>query len=399
MFEIRGKKMKKLFFLGFIFFIFITICSSKEAFGIWEGPTEVIIAEWGIGEKQFGFEHGDTYDLFPTIFDISKEGLIVVTDGLNGRFKVFNPNGTFLRNIVPPVENPKKWVVEPKFIDSTIMLALNKYFFFSTSGEVLTSFVGPRKKKYWGGYNGKLYIEQIDPIYKWFVYSSTGELLKTYTEKPIELGVITEQHIGEGQYKVTVKYPDKKWVIIGEGRGTKYIRDICGNLYCEGDLQVIRYDEFGNEIDRLTLPKKRIEKISNQIGRLITKDFEEYGSIKLAPNGDVFAWKRTPKNYGIVKWTWQGDPDAPQDLKVTSSIKGFNLTWLTPIINNENIKGYEIYRSCDGCGFYKKLGTVNEDVLKYEDKEASSDAIYCYKVRAIIDKNYTGFSNEAIGKK
>ena len=38
----------------------------------------------------------------------------------------------------------------------------------------------------------------------------------------------------------------------------------------------------------------------------------EYGSPILAPNGDVYTWKRTPDKYSIIKWTWKDDPNAPK---------------------------------------------------------------------------------------
>ena len=53
------------------------------------------------------------------------------------------------------------------------------------------------------------------------IYSPTGQLIKTYTSRPPELGVVTETPLGNGQYKVTVTYPDRVWSIIGRGVDTQ----------------------------------------------------------------------------------------------------------------------------------------------------------------------------------
>lgn len=37
----------------------------------------------------------------------------------------------------------------------------------------------------------------------------------------------------------------------------------------------------------------------------------EYGEPVVAPNGDVYAWKKTDFGYSILKWTWVDDPDTP----------------------------------------------------------------------------------------
>jgi len=117
---------------------------------------------------------------------------------------------------------------------------------------------------------------------------------------------VKEQKIGPGKYKVTVTYPDKEWVIIGRGRFPRYMRDINGNLYGVGDTQVARYDAEGNEIARLTMPESRYEEKTLGPGvEPLIKVIEEYGTPVVAPNGDVYTWKRTPERYYIIKWTWK----------------------------------------------------------------------------------------------
>ncbi len=296
--------MKKLVIGLIILWSFL----GSMAIAAWQGPAEVIIGTWGSNDDQFGIEYGDTHDIFPGSFDVSIEGYIVISDGVNGRFKLFNLNGQLLRNITPPVENPKGWVIKPKFVNSNIFLIVGKMFFFSLTGEVVTTIDAPGKISFnWGNYNGKLYVEQTGPLYQWLVYSPTGQLLQTYTSKPLELGVIKERKLAPGQYKVTVKYPDKEWVIIGKGACPQYVRDTNGNLYCVGDIGVIRYDDKGNETASLMMPKKKIEEIPAKDPGVepMIKVIEGYGSPVVAPNGDVYTWKRTPDKYYIIKWTWQ----------------------------------------------------------------------------------------------
>lgn len=144
---------------------------------------------------------------------------------------------------------------------------------------------------------------------KYYKYSSTGQLLKTYSEKPLELGTIKEQKINEDEYKVTVTYPDNEWIIVGGGACAKYVRDMNGNLYCAGEEQVIKYSSSGKEIGRITMPADNIDEID--FGPSQEPQYnviEEYGFALVAPNGDVYTWKRTPDSYSIIKWTWQDDP-------------------------------------------------------------------------------------------
>ncbi|MBM4137856.1 MAG: hypothetical protein FJ241_13665 [Nitrospira sp.] len=142
---------------------------------------------------------------------------------------------------------------------------------------------------------------------EYILKSPSGEILKVATEKPTELGIVKEKKLAPGQYKVTIKYPDKEWVIVGGGVCQGYVRDMNGNLYCTGDKEVIRYNDKGEEVAKLTMPEdKKEETPAKDPGVEPTiKVIEEYGSPVIAPNGDVYTWKRTPEKFYIIKWTWQ----------------------------------------------------------------------------------------------
>jgi len=167
--------------------------------------------------------------------------------------------------------------------------------------------------------SGKTSVAVVgNSIYVWngenagYQYALSGQLIKTTTKRPVELGLVTENGIGNGQYKITVTYPDKTWSYNDVGPMAAYLRDINGNLYGYGDTQAVRYTACGKTLATLTMPKTITSKKSwgPRVEPQITV-LEEYGSPIIAPNGDIYAWKRTPDKYSILKWTWVDDPNIP----------------------------------------------------------------------------------------
>ena len=242
---------------------------------------------------------------------------------------------------------------------------------------------------------------------KYFLISPNGKMLKSYESRPLEVGMIKEEKIGEDEYKVTIKYPDKEWVNYGEGSCGNYVRDMNDKLYCPGSKQVIRYSSCGKEIAELMIPDDNIEEIPRAPGiEPIINVIEEYGSAVIAPNGDVYTWKRTPDKYSIIKWTWQdspndpvGGPDPSKDLSATSSPTGISLGWDASPQDPGCVTGYEIFRSTTAGGPYTTLASVNKGVFKYEDATAESGITYYYRVRALSDLGPSEYSNEAFGKR
>lgn len=238
------------------------------------------------------------------------------------------------------------------------------------------------------------------------LYSPTGQFIKTSTERPLELGKVKEQRISSGKYKITVTYADKEWGIVGAGVLPKYMRDTNGNLYGFGDVQVFRYDNCGREMASLTMPEKQTQEISR--GPAVEpkiKVLAEYGSPVVAPNGDVYTWKRTPDTYSILKWTWMDDPsvppgpDAPTGLAVAASVGGLYLSWIASPQDPGCVTGYEISRATSAGGVSSTIATVNAGALKYNDTTASAGTMYYYKVRAVAGNEFSPYSNEASGKR
>jgi hypothetical protein len=364
--------------VALVLLAFIGLTAESKA--IWQGPTEILSGAWGPENTQFGIEYGDTNDVFGGPFYILLDEKIIVTDIMNGRVKVYDSAGTLTKVVKCLKTQTGDWNEECRFEGDYLQTIVD--------GSIWTTLY---KQKKWN----------------YYLYTPTGQLLKTYTERPLELGRVTEKRIpSTKQYKVTVKYPDKEWTIIGKGQFPTYMRDSSGNLYAYGENQAVRYDSCGKELARLTMPKAQVETVSRG-EQVDPKDIflEEYGSPVIAPNGDVYTWKRTPDKYSIVKWTWQDDPnalsgpDAPTGLAVTPSTTGLYLTWKASPQDPGCVTGYEIARSTSSGGVYTTLATVDKGVLKYNDTTAIAGATYYYKVRAVSGTEYSPYTSEVSGKR
>ncbi|HWR58493.1 MAG TPA: fibronectin type III domain-containing protein [Thermodesulfovibrionales bacterium] len=379
--------------------ILIGLFAGTVSYASWQGPTDVLSGGWGSGDTSFGLESGDTSDRLPSLAAVLSDGRIVISDEVNEREVIYTSNGTLLKIVPWDITQNGSKVANPEY---------PKYQYWNVQG--FTS-------------EGNIWIKIDDFMLK----SSSGEVLKTYSERPPELGIIKEQkipiNIGDlknptdmanakeqiaalKKYRITVTFPDKVWGIVGKGM-IPYMRDMNGNLYGYGERQAIRYNSCGKELARLTVPKETIEEVSRgeQVEPLTTV-LEQYGSPVLAPNGDVYTWKRTPDKYSIIKWTWQDDPnppanvpDSPTDLATTSSATALGLAWKASLQDPGCVTGYEIARSITAGAGYSTLGAVDKSVFKYEDSTAEADKTYYYKVRAKGGDGYSDYSNEASGKR
>jgi hypothetical protein len=305
-----------------ILLFIILACLTSISIAAWQGPAEIVTGGWGSGETQFGYKSGDTFDQFPQFINISSEGNIVITDGQNGRFKLYSSNGQLLRNITPPLENPKDWVINPKFVGSNIVLITRYYFFFSLSGEVISSIDAQGKVvDFWDTINNKLYIKERNPV-KWEIYSATGNLLQTMNERPPELGAVTRKSLGGGKYRYKIEYPEQIISVETNEIVDRFLKDSIGRVngiakvdsgdeYCT--YQVSKYSSCGKILDSVKMPTTRfeppvIERREFGVFEGPRRVIEEYGKPVISPNGDLYTWKRTPDTYSILKWTWQDDP-------------------------------------------------------------------------------------------
>ncbi|MDH7556959.1 MAG: hypothetical protein QHG94_08530, partial [Candidatus Methanosuratincola sp.] len=222
-----------------------------------------------------------------------------------GRLYIISPVGSIIK-IIEPLKYRFQMFYNPFIVGDKILLkAKDDYMLYDYSGNLVTSFKGIVYTPEIHVVNNTIIVLNSQDN-KYLKYSSTGQLLNTYTERPLELGEVKEKKLAPGRYKVTVKYPNKTWEIMGAGASPQYIRDLNGNLYGVGHRQVARYDDQGKELARLTMPEGRYEEESRDPGvEPLISVFEEYGSPVVAPNGDVYTWKRTPDRYYIIKWVWQ----------------------------------------------------------------------------------------------
>ena len=305
----------------------------NNVYATWLGPVQVLSGGWGNGPTEFYVDWGDTpaYAVFPILYDVSGTGLVAISDESNGRVKIYSADGVLIRNTIPPVANPKRSSMRPKFIGQNVVIPINLYYFYSNTGALISQPGGPGKTYYRGERNGDLYVAEREPNERWLVYSADGVLLNTFQEKPLELGRITDDIIGfqgKKMHRFTITYPDKQWtiastssVICGE---YNFFRDTTGNLYCAGNKRVVRYSACGKEVASFTIPDNKMTTLiksppGSGVEDIVQVD-EGYGSIEMADNGDVYTSKVTPTNFSVIKWTWQaspadkvGGPDAPTD--------------------------------------------------------------------------------------
>ena len=98
-------------------------------------------------------------------------------------------------------------IYNPFSIDGKILLkARDDYMLYDYSGNLVNSFKGVIYTPYICVNNEKIIVFNKEDN-KYYVYSPTGELLKTYRERPLELGIIKNDRTKNGKYKSTIKYP------------------------------------------------------------------------------------------------------------------------------------------------------------------------------------------------
>jgi PKD repeat protein len=85
-------------------------------------------------------------------------------------------------------------------------------------------------------------------------------------------------------------------------------------------------------------------------------------------------------------------PIAPSNLRATAvSSSRITLTWQD---NSDNEQGFKIERRVEG-GSYSQIATVEANTQSYSDSGLSSEATYCYRVRAYNSAGDSPFSDEA----
>lgn len=367
------------------FYILICLINiiAVNSFAGWSAQQDIIQGSWGASENQFGITYQDTSDFIP-FFDITSDQKVVIRDGMNSRVKVYTSSGA-LELIVPYKTN----------LDYRDLTIADKYGF---SGD----FVG-----YGGG--GANYFYRADQ--KLYInFSPTGQLIKTSTTRPLELGVVKGNSPVDGGYRHIIEYPGQTYSFIIPFRVlNRFQRDLQGTLHVAAQSSttdaVFRVSKCGRIAGQMQMP----ENVFGEPEKIGIEDFktylEEYGNAVFGSDGNIYTWKRTPDKYSILKWTWVDDPnvpngpDAPTNLAVATSINGLYLTWAASPQDPGCVTTYEIYRATSAGGVGSTIGTVNVGTVKYNDTTATAGTTYYYKIRAKAGSEFSPYTAEVPGKR
>ena len=359
----------------------------------WEGPVEVISGIWGSGTEQFGLRSGDSEDTFPLLNVVTPDGKIVITDSVNKKQLVFSIQSNFIKEV--------QWIVKSREGGRTVY-DVPEYSFgpvvgFSADGNISTSSGG-----------------------KYFLVTPTGQLIRTSTTRPLELGKVNSQRISAGQYKSTITYPGAVYQILADQPVVKYYRDSIKNIYqietfteTVGEeettsYKVHKYNKCSKKISTLSMPRSQYEPMPPEAAEhptWVPVPVMEYGEPLVAPNGEVYAWARTKTQYKILKWTWVDDPnvptgpDAPTGLSVMPSTTGLYLTWVASPQDPGCVTGYEIAHASSSGGVYSTVATLEKGAIKYNDTTAATGTTHYYKIRAVAGSEYSPYTSEVSGKR
>lgn len=245
--------------------IVLVLCPSL-LFAEWSAPITFIKGKWGKSNDEFGITYQDTDTWYPSFYVTSK-GKIVVKDGANKRIKVYNDMGK-LDSIIP-------YRVGRSYKELTLA---DSYGF-------LGDFIGYSKE------GGNYYYRSDQKVF--ILFSDTGKLIKTYTERPIELGIRREKKISDNTYEITLSFPDREWKIVCEHGCWAFQRDMNDNIFCISYDEIWRYNNKGAEVGRLKTPP------------------DAYGQTNITHvvsfAGDVYKRQWSSDEYSIIKWSWNND--------------------------------------------------------------------------------------------
>jgi len=356
----------------------ISMFGVEFSYGAWNAQEEIISGLWGMGDENFGIEYGDSGDRIPSLTAILLDGNVTIRDQVNEREIVYRSDGSLFK-VVPwyVVSNGEK-IVNPEF-------AVYTY----------PNVQGYRE-------DGTVWIKTDN----YFLKSPVGELLQTYTERPLELGRKRSKRSGS-VYKTTISYPDVIYTILANEPIGKYYRDENSYLYHiesfvnSSDARVRRvhkYDRCGKQIGMLELPLSTYApepEWAKDAPTSISIPIAEYGDPIVSSAGDVYTWVRSKTDYKIVKWVWvdeatdpKGGPDIPEEVQALPSTSGIYLTWNPSPHDPGCVTGYDIERATSAAGVFSNVTTVPLDekqTYSYNDTGATAGATWYYRISAKSD--------------
>jgi hypothetical protein len=410
-----------------IFVALILIISPLSLYASWNGPSIIIDGQFGTSDDQFGLKQGDVVIELPQVLTVFHDGKILIFDPVQGKTKLFSNDGTLNKSLpylgMMAEEASSESVYAFKFEPSAkatyagvYSVTENKWLWFDDSINLVTSYKLSVAKS-----DGNLVVWRE----KGYKYSPTGELLTTYDKKPLALGLKSARRRAESdnKYDTTIQYEDMTYHMILDGDWDNFVRDQNDYLYFFNSYTakdsvsgedsttslVVKYDSCGKKIGRLDLPISEYEKPTQAELDMPTTTLRvrnEYGPPVIGPDGSVYAYKRTPDTYSILKWTWvdspddpQPGPDAPANLTVQPSIDGLYLTWGASPQDPGCVDGYEVERATSAGGIYTSVKTTDPGVLKFNDTGALPGTTYFYKVRAKGGGEFSPHTAEVSGSR
>lgn len=423
-----GKKRCNVKNVAKIIVVLLVYLLPVELFAGWVGPSELIKGKWGDGPKEFGVLQGrpDKDDSFPKFFEINNEGYLYISDIVNDVIHKYDNNGNFIISIKPPPDYDACWDIYQidDFHDNVyihrnggfLVQCQSNYLFFGDNNKLLAAvndpsvngFVVDGEQEYYfdiGLGSGKY------PIRNYHRYSVKGEFLGVCQENTVK----EQASFSIKNNKIKIQYPDNQtYSITISGAFHSYFRDNLKTLfiielgeadYYKRNYRVYRKTACSKEVTTLDMPRTQFDLNRPPKEKDLTAYYNwapivivEYGTPVFSNNGDIYCWARTSTEYKILKWAWQGEPQAPQSL--TAKISGTKvwLEWKVPVQNIDAVTGYEIFRSANACGPFSSLATVENNEMQFMDDNLKADDLFYYQVRAIRDKSFSGFSNKVAGQ-
>lgn len=278
-----------------IVIITILISFTTPAYAGWTGPETVVSGGWGSDDGEFGKENSSFDDRIPYFVAVMPNDELVIVDFVNMRQVIIAPSGDVKAQL--QYELKKDHTGKKRYAISD-----NRY----NVGNI---------KRYKD--DGSFYMG----IDSYQLKSSTGELIATYDEKPLDLGIKrSHRALPDNQYLQIIEFEDVKYAIITTGGIGATVRDQSGFLYgtesipgtkTESRKRVHKFDKCSHKLGYLDLPEDDIRYEDTGIGDAPTSHItviKQYGPPVIGPDGSVYAYKRTPDAYSILKWTWVDDP-------------------------------------------------------------------------------------------
>lgn len=367
-----------------LLFLTITLFCNTTVNAAWKGPVKVVSATWGSKPGEIG-SRVDDMGLWSTMgYCVTSAGYIVIGDNLNSRIQVFKPNGklyaAFGPKKIPKANYRDGWPVNLDCFSDAILVQHGKFDqVYNLNGTLRydwNNLIGGVQKIF----PDDSFITMNLPTY--YKYSSSGQLLKTYQSKPLELGEIIQQESqSDHSYITLIKFDDVTYKIRTPSQFHEYFRDSLGYLNIwleigEGRGRTAKYDIYGNLIAAI----------------------DSYATVVL--NGDAYI-ESDKNNYSIRKWTWQPEPPRQPPPKILEVPKYFEVSRVTGAVDVEWLSksedascelGHEIYRADTPDGPFERLARIDTNTVLYRDEATVTGKNYYYKVRAFCGEMYSEFT-------